>query len=77
MASIGEVKEAISYVRYIMAHRDDREKFIPLLKRLKAEYDDLMSVDDLMDFANSVAFEERNKGRRPSNNNVVSLHRVA
>jgi hypothetical protein len=77
MASIEEIREVIAYVRDIMAHRDDKEKFIPLLKRLKAEYDDLMSVDDLMDFANEVAFEERNKKKPMANNNVVRLRKVA
>ena len=77
MEYIDRVRRSMEYLAEQIVSRPDGEKFLPLLEKLKAEHDSLVSTENIRDFARKLAAAGRG-GQNPSSlRKVVKLGRVA
>ncbi|WP_216821500.1 hypothetical protein [Tabrizicola sp. TH137] len=67
----------MQYLAEQIVSRPDGEKFLPLLEKLKAEHDSLVSTENIRDFARKLAAGRQPRDGGASQGEAVKLGRVA
>lgn len=62
MKEVDKVYSCIVYLSKAITLRPDGRDYLPLLNRLKSEYDRMRAAEDLMEYARSVARAEGGEG---------------
>lgn len=73
MREIDRVYSAIVYLSRAVTERPDGQDYLPLLQKLKSEYDRLSGCDDLLAFARDIARSESPKRAANRQSNVIKL----